>query len=513
MLKKSKLNLAVMVIVLVLATAMALVAPAAASADKVSITILHVNDVHGRVDAFKPSGATEDLGAFSKIAAYVISLRARENSNILLLSAGDMVHGTNVVNLFGGQPIIEIMNEMGFDAMALGNHEFNYGQEQLLFLDSIAKFPFLGANVVYKADGKPFVKDYTIREIAGVKIAIFGLSPIETPIVTHPKNVIGLDFLDPAETARRIVPELRKQADIVLCLSHLGYAADKALAAAVPDIDIIVGGHSHTMLAAPELVGNTIVVQAGEYALNLGILNIVVENGKIAEFSGKLMPIVASMPASASESPVGAAMASYNKSLADKLAVKVGETPVILQGERADVRTRGTNLANLVTDAMRESTGADVAIANGGGIRASIQAGPITVGNVYTVLPFDNTLTVIEVTGDVLLKALEHGVEAYPKQAGSFAQVSGLTFSFDPAKASGSRILEVKVGGVPLEPTKLYTVATNDFMAAGGDGYTWFQQARVLFASGDMLRDMFTRYLQNIGALAPSDELRITVVK
>ena len=152
--------------------------------------------------------------------------------------------------------------------------------------------------------------------------------------------------------------------------------------------------------------------------------------------------------------------------------------------------TGTTNLANLVTDAMRGASGADIVITNGGGIRASIPAGDITMGSIYTVLPFDNSLVVIELSGKDLLAALEHGIGNYPSQAGSFAQVSGLTFTFDPSKPAGSRILEVLVAGEPLEADRLYAVATNDFMAAGGDGYVWFAEANILFDSGEMLRDV-----------------------
>jgi 2',3'-cyclic-nucleotide 2'-phosphodiesterase (5'-nucleotidase family) len=281
----------------------------------------------------------------------------------------------------------------------------------------------------------------------------------------------------------------------------------------VPGIDVIVGGHSHTLLMAPEVVGSTIIVQAGEHSTHLGVLNIAVKNGRITAFDGAPIPIVASMKPDPVTGAVGARLALYNQALSDKLAARVGATPVTLQGERADVRTRCTNLGNLVTDAMRSATNADIAITNGGGIRASIQAGDITVGHIYTVLPFDNTLVVLELTGDKILAALEHGVSAYPAQAGHFAHVSGLTFKFDPARPAGSRVTEVLVGGQPLNPYRYYTVATNDFMAAGGDGYTWFKEGKVLFNSGDMLRDVIAAYVSEAGTVTPSDEARIVPVK
>jgi 5'-nucleotidase/UDP-sugar diphosphatase len=515
MLRRTRFNLTFLVIIASVIMAVAAISPAIA-ADAVEVTIFHVNDVHGRMDPFVPTGATEDVGALSKVAAYVAERRKAEGANIMLLSAGDMVHGTNIVNLFGGLPMIEVMNNMGFAAMTLGNHEFNYGQEQLLALEEAAKFPLTAANVVYEADGTNFVDAWAIIDIAGVKFGVFGLSPLETPIVTHPKNVLGLAFIDPVTVAEACVAALADKVDVIVCLSHLGYGPDKELAAAVKGIDIIVGGHSHTVVAAPEKVGDTIIVQAGEWAGNLGELKITVEDGDITSFSGGLIPITASMPASAPDSAVGTVLANYEKQLSEKLNVVVGSTPVALVGERADVRTRTTNLSNLVTDAMKDYTGADIVITNGGGIRASLPAGDITMGGVYTVLPFDNTLVVLELDGAGILKALEHGLKLYPEQNGAFSQVAGLTAKFDPAAPVGSRVLEVMVGDELLDLNKKYTVATNDFMAAGGDGYEWFMSAPVLFNAGDMLRDILANYLMARGQLAPSDvssEPRLIPVK
>lgn len=510
MFRRDRLNLTLIAALLALVMAVAFYVPAMAS-DPTTITILHVNDVHGRMDAFKSGNV--DLGALSKVAAYVAELRKNPDANIMLLSAGDMIHGTNVVNLFGGLPMIEVMNIMGFDAMALGNHEFNYGQEQLLALEEKAQFPFLAANVIYPLTLRSMAGDWVVKEVAGVKVGIFGLSPLETPIVTHPNNVIGLEFVDPVAIAKKQVEILSQEADIVICLSHLGYSADKELAAAVPGIDIIVGGHSHTLLKAPERVEDTIIVQAGEWAANLGKLDVIVDGDRIVAYDGNLIPITADMPASAPSSAVGEVLDKYSKALSDKMSVVVGSTPVALVGERADVRTRTTNLSNLVTDAMREATSADIVITNGGGIRASLPAGNITMNGVYSVLPFDNSLVVIELTGEGVLKALEHGLRLYPAQNGAFAQVSGLTLKFDPAKEAGSRIIEVLVGDKPLDPAKKYIVATNDFMAAGGDGYEWFKNANVLFSSGDMLRDVFASYVEAHGVVPVSDEARIQIVK
>ncbi len=505
MFRRLRLNVALVVTLLVLAMAM----PALAADGK--FTIVHVNDVHGHIEPFVRSGAKEDVGALAKAAVYVEEMR-KENPNILLLSAGDMIHGTNVVNFFGGLPMVEIMNHMGFDAMALGNHEFNYGQEQLLKLAQAATFPFLAANVV-RDDGVVLTRDYEIFEVGGVKVGVFGLSPLETPIVTHPKNVVGLSFIPAADVAAKMVEALQGQVDIIVCLSHLGYHDDKVIAAEVPGIDVIVGGHSHTTIAKPEVVGDTIIVQTGDWAENVGMLNLVVAGGKVTSFDGGLVQMKANMPAPAADHPVGATLAKYNAALTEKMAIKVGRTEAALDGERANVRTRTTNLSNLITDAMREFSGADMVLTNGGGIRASIKAGDITIGDIYTVLPFTNTIVAIELTGDKIVSALEHGLSAYPAQLGGFCQVSGMTVKFDPAKPAGSRVLEVLVAGEPIVADKLYVLATNDFMAAGGDGYVWFTESIPVFDSGVMLSDVLTEYIEARGTVVAPTEMRILPVQ
>ncbi len=505
MFRRLRLNVALLVTLLVLAMAV----PAMAADGK--FTIVHVNDVHGHIEPFTRSGSKDQVGAFAKASVYIEGLR-KDNPNILLLAAGDMIHGTNEVNFFGGLPIVELMNYMHFDAMALGNHEFNYGQEQLLKMAQAAEFPFLSANVVH-SDGTLFTKDYSIFEVGGVKVGVFGLTTVDTPIVTHPKNVIGLKFLDPAPVAAKMVEALRGQVDIIVCLSHLGFDVDKALAAAVPGIDVIVGGHSHTIVSQPEIVGDTIVVQTGEWTEHVGILSLEVTGGKVASFDGRLVKMTPDMPAPAPDSPVAVTVQKYKAALAEKMAVKVGRTEVALDGERANVRTRTTNLSNLITDAMREFSGADVVLTNGGGIRASIKAGDITIGDIYTVLPFTNTIVAIELTGDKVVSALEHGLSAYPAQLGGFCQVSGMTVKFDPAKPAGSRVLEVLVAGEPIVPDKLYVLATNDFMAAGGDGYVWFTESIPVFDSGVMLSDVLTEYIEARGTVEAPTEMRIQPIQ
>ncbi len=510
MLRKSRVN-AVLVALLILPALIMAGRGAPVMAADGEFTIVYLNDVHGHIEPFKRFRAKEEAGALAKAAVYIEELR-KEKANMLLLAAGDMIHGTTEVNFFGGLPVIEVMNHMGFDAMAIGNHEFDFGREQLLRLAQVAKFPFLGANVT-RYDGSLLLGDCAIFEVGGVKVGVFGLTTVDTPITTHPKNVIGLKFLDAAAIAGKMVDVFSGQVDIIICLSHLGIDADAALAAAVPGIDVIVGGHSHTALVQPKVIGETLIVQAGEWAEYVGVLDVSVAGDKIASFHGELIRMTAEMPGPAPDHPIAVMTGSYKAAMAEKMAVVVGSTSAPLDGEGARVHTCSTNLTNLITDAIREFSGADVVMINGGGIRASINPGDITVRDIYNVLPFADKVVVIELTGDKIMAALEHGLCKYPQGNTGFCQVSGMTVRFDPEKPAGSRVVEVLVAGKPIAADKLYTLATNDFMAAGGDGYVWFTQSAPVFKAGDMFSEVVIDYIQTLGAVEAPTEMRIQPIK
>lgn len=500
-----------MTCLLTLVAVLALMAGSIAAADAQStITVLHVNDVHARMEPFAPATDAPLVGGMANIAAKVFAIREEQPGKVLVLSAGDMIHGTNIANLFGGRPMIEAMNLIGFDAMALGNHEFNYGQEALLALQEKALFPFLGANIT-NPDGQPYVKPYIIKEINNIKVAILGFSPQETPIAAHPKNVEGMTFADPIETAKQLVkiPEIQN-ADLIMALTHIGAEIDRKLAAAVPEIDVIVGGHSHTIIDQAEKIGNTIYVQTGEYGQYLGRLDLTISNGQVVASNYKLLPVDTSLTPVAG---VQALIDNYNAGLKDMMSTVVGETYTDLDGARENVRTRETNLGNFIADLMRQAVGADIALENGGGIRASIPKGEVTIGDIYTVLPFDNTLVLIEATGEQIWKALEVSVSNYPEQSGGFLQVSGLSFVFDPNMPAGQRVVSVTVGGAPLDLAKTYKVALNDFTAAGGDGYDVLKDAKVLADTGIMLRDVAVEHFQSVKGINPQIEGRITLKK
>ncbi|GGG25298.1 5'-nucleotidase C-terminal domain-containing protein [Paenibacillus abyssi] len=480
--------------------------PAAAAGDGQRITIVHVNDMHSRVEE---SGSS--IG-YARLSSFIKDLKA-SNPNTLVLDAGDTLHGQTIANLVRGESIVRIMNEIGFDALTSGNHDYNYGSDRLLELAGMASFPVLGANV-YKANGERFLEPYVIKEVGGLSIAIFGLATPETLYKTHPNNVKGLTFADPVAEAQQMVDELSGRADIIIALSHLGLDAssrDTSLKVAeqVPGIDIIIDGHSHTLLENGLVEGDTLIAQTGEYGEHIGVIELTIEEGRL---SGKQARLVTREEAE-SIVPDPAVLDIINEVKTEQeevLSEVVGMTAVDLNGERDYVRTGETNLGNLITDAMLDETGADVAITNGGGIRASIPAGDITIGQVITVLPFGNYIQTKYVTGAQLKAALEHGVGSYPDSLGAFPHVAGMKFKFDAGKPKGERVHSVMIKGTPLDVKKSYLLATNDFMAAGGDAYDMLG-APPIVNDYSSLEEALIRYIQKVGRVNAKVEGRIVV--
>jgi len=503
-------------VILLLASATILMACAAQH----EIRILHVNDFHGFATAYKPYGSESEQGGLAYLAQRVEELRAEKPT--LLVAAGDMIQGNNWANLFQGKSSIEAMNSMKFDAVVVGNHEFDFGQAILKERIQEANFPFLGANVA----GLSQLKPYVVKNLDGLSIAVIGVVTGDTPTTTHPKNVSGLQFSSPVDTVEKYVRELRAKNDIIVVLSHIGFSADMELAKKVEGIDVIVGGHSHTKVAKPAVVGKTHILQAFEHGKVLGVLDLTVKNGTIIQADSRLEPI---SPGGKENREVGSIVAKYQKQVDSFMDVTVGESLVDLDG--VNVRRQETNLGNLITDIMRKAAGADAAIINGGTIRTSIKKGKIKVSDVYAVVPFDNYIVAIKLTGRQIRETLEHGVSAIEAGEGRFPQISGIAFTFNRHAQAGSRVKEVFIGGRPIVADKEYTVATNDFLAAGGDGYKAFGNAvksskdyaviggamkgdKLVYSNaGKWLRDVVIEFIKSRKEIYPRVEGRIREVK
>lgn len=476
----------------------------------VNMTILHINDIHGHLEPFEVKRGEPPVGGIARIATLVAETK-KENPNTIFVAAGDIIHGTNIANLTEGKAIMDCLKEMGLIATSPGNHEFNFGQAVLKARMNEANIPLLAANIRNKKGEMPdYIRKYMIVNVGGLRIGITGLATTDTYVTTHPKNIQDLDFTDPVKSYESVYSEIKNKIDLMLVLSHLGYQEDRKLAAVAKGIDVIIGGHSHTRVERAEKINNTIVAQAYQYGEVLGRVDLRVEPGKII-YRGYLIPIQAKI---AEDAKIKKIVSDYSAMIGKKLDQVIGETLVTLEGERKDVRTRETNLGNLVADVIREATKADIAITNGGGIRTSIQKGPIKIKDIYTVFPFDNYLITLELDGATIKEALELSVSKYPEQLGAFLQVSGISFTFNPAKKANERVVDVKIGDKDLDNGKKYTVATNDFTAAGGDGYSMLKKGKVVYQDmGNFMRDVLVNYIKGKGKISPKEEGRIKIVK
>jgi len=472
------------------------------------ITIAHTNDVHGHITENPDS---KEFG-YAKMATLINEMR-QANPNFLLIDAGDTFQGTIYVNQSKGESILPILNHLGYETMTAGNHEFDFGWEQVLKLRDALDYPVINANA-FKSDGTNLLEPVHYATVGGEKFAFLGLVTEETPIVTHPDNVKGLTFKNPVDVAKEWVPKLKKEADHVIVVSHVGIDVDREIAKNVPGIELIVGGHSHTALKEPEVVNGTYIVQDWEYGKSLGRADLYYFNGKLVAFSGGLLEYDETVK---SDPEVAAMVDKIAKDIDAALSTVIAKAEVDLEGDRAAVRSRETNLGNLTADIMLERTKtipgheADVALTNGGGIRDKIAAGDITKKMLQTVFPFPNTLVIVEATGADIKAALENGVSQVETGAGRFPQISGMSFTYDPSKKPGDRVLEVKIGGQPLDLNKTYRVATNDFIAAGGDGYESFKKPGIL-NTGITFYDMMEEALTKMKSVHPKTEGRITAV-
>ncbi len=499
---------------IVLAAAM-LVAPVmtVSAADVKVIDIIHVNDTHSRVDS------NDTQNGYAGIKAYYDFVKAT-NPATFLVDAGDTLHGQTIATLEEGQSIVELMNAVGFDALTPGNHDFNYGYEHLYALASELDAMLITCNVIGE-NGEPVFAPYVIVEKNGMKVAFIGVSTPETTYKTHPDNVKGLSFVDPASAVQKAVDDINAKggADVVAVLSHLGIdeatlPAERSTAlASVTGIDLIIDGHSHSKLdnGMPVAEGSTVLIcSTGEYAKNIGHVTVTITNG-VKAISAKLV-------AAADEKVIAApdeAIVEMIKAIKDKQGVVlkevVGTAPFDLVGERAVVRTGESNLSNLVAEANLYVTGADISISNGGNVRASVPAGPITKEDVLNVLPFGNYLVTKDMTGKAIWDIMEMGLGAYPEPIGGFPTIAGMRVVFDPSKEKGSRVVSIEVKGAPIDLAATYTVVTNDFLAAGGDGFVMYKDFAIKNEFGAM-DEALIKYIQD-GKEFPTADGRIKAVE
>ncbi len=508
-------------------TATAMLALTAGAASAYDLTILHTNDFHARFEPISgsdgPCAAEENVagecfGGTARLVNAIADARTR-SENTLLVDGGDQFQGTLFYTYYKGKMAAEMMNMLGYDGMTVGNHEFDDGPEVLSeFVDAI-EFPILMSNADVSAE--PLLADKlaksTVVEQGGERIGLIGLTPEDTDELAAPGP--NVTFSDPIAAVQGEVGRLTAEGVTkIVVLSHSGYRVDLAVAEGTTGVDVIVGGHTNTLLGAmegaegpyPTMVGNTAVVQAYAYGKYLGELNVTFDDaGVVTEASGA--PILVDAAVAEDEATV-ARIAELALPLDEIRNEVVARTDQPIDGNRDVCRAQVCEMGILIADAMLDRVkdqGVEVAIANSGGIRASIDAGEVTMGEVLTVLPFQNTLSTFRVDGATLLAALENGVSQVEEGAGRFPQVSGLTFAFDAAAEPGSRVSDVMVGGAALDPAKMYGVVSNNYVRNGGDGYEMFKTAADAYDYGPDLADVTAEYLVENGPYVPMTDDRI----
>ena len=480
---------------------------------KKAISLLSMNDFHGSL-----AGDAKNPGV-TKIATYFNAEKKANPNGTVILSAGDMFQGSADSNLLYGSPVLAAMNDIDFDAMTIGNHEFDWGLNKLQTLSDKAEFPFLAANIVLKGtDITPdFAEKYIIVNRNGINIGIIGLTTPETITKTKAENIAAYDFLDPATTVNTLVSKVKKAgADIVVVLSHMGASQDSKtkaitgeaaeLAKAVTGVDAIIAGHSHSTIAGT--VNNIPIVQAYYNGRSVGHIDLIIDSAskKIVENNVYVDNTVVS---ATEDARVKGWFEFALSSIAPIKNELLGKASVTLAHNTKEVQV--TLMGQWSSDVMRIAAKADIAIQNGGGLRRDIPAGDVTMGIMYELMPFDNTLFTMDLTGKQIKAALEHGIMPETFAPGQF---SGVTVKYDSSKAKGERIVEVRMlDGSLLDDNKIYKLVTNDFQASGGDGYVMFKDGKNPVDTGIPIRDALVNEIKAKGTIAPVDDGRMIDVK
>jgi 5'-nucleotidase len=439
----------------------------------------------------------------------------KENPNTLMTLGGDTVSPSVETRTYRGKQMIDAWNMVGLDIAVLGNHEFDLKMSELLDRMKESKFTWLVSNVVDTKTKKIFggLPPFVIRDIGGVKIGFIGMLLPETKETSSMDA--SLSVTDFCAAARRFVPQMRRAgAQTIIGLTHMFMEQDKKLAGCA-DFDLILGGHEHTLLQSS--ANGTPIFKMWADAREVGRFDLFIDKatGKVRSMDWEIIPVTDEIPDAPEFAPV---VAKY-KELLDQLEVLVGATNVPLDALSKSVRTKETDIGNFIADSYRNAVDADIGFVNGGSIRADLSyiPGPLTKRDVLSMLPFNNPIIKIEISGKTLMEVLEHSVARSREdgEPGRFPQISGMKFTFDLNRLPGQRISTATVGGKPIEEKKTYTLATSDFLVSrGGDGYTMFKDAKILIAADKAPKDseVFEKAIKESpnSTISPRVEGRIT---
>ena len=430
------------------------------------LTILHWNDFHSQNLPMKVtkksddgSRSTYDAGGYAYMKAYLDKFK-RESKNTLVLHAGDDFQGTPISTITKGLSQIDLLNLILPDVMTLGNHEFDYGADNLRKILPLAKFPIVSADIFDNKNGKTFLPPYKIVERGSLKIGVIGLAPADLARLTLRENVAGLDILDAAIVLKKYIYELREklQVQMIVLLSHMGVDEDKIIANSISGIDVIIGGHSHTALMHPIRLKGVIICQAGSKGRYLGKLDLIydLDKKKIIKSDGNLIETV--NEGMTPDAIVAAAVAAQEKQVDAGMKEVIGT--LLVDWVRSG---RGeSNIGDWQCDVMRDFAKTDIAFQNSGGIRKNLPAGPITIRDLWEMNPFGNEFVSFSVTGAQLRSMMEWQVST---AKGELAQVSGLTYIADVTRPAQSRIQELKVNGGEVDTARTYSVVTNNYVS------------------------------------------------
>ncbi len=507
-----------------------------ASAD--TLTILHTNDFHSKVEPIsrfdspcsaEDNSAGECFGGYARLVTAIEAARSRaaekSNAGVLLVDGGDQFQGSLFYTYYKGKVAAEMMNSLGYDAMTVGNHEFDDGPVVLRAFADTVEFPVLMSNgdVANEPQLAGKILKSTVIEKGGERYGLIGLTPENTGELASPGR--NVTFSDPVSAVQTEVDKLEAEGiDRIIVLSHSGYGTDQRVATETTGVDIIVGGHSNTLLSNtdenaagpyPTMVGDTAIVQAYAYGKYLGELSVSFDaDGVIDQVSGD--PIIIDGQVIEDEATL-ARVSELAEPLDGIRTQVVAGTSADIDGSRDVCRVQECEMGNLVADAMLarvKSQGIDIALMNAGGIRASIGAGEVTMGDVLTVLPFQNTLSTFSLSGADVVAALENGVSEVEEVAGRFPQVAGVQYVFDPSSPVGERIVDVLVAGedgfAPIDLDAIYGIVSNDYVRKGGDGYAVFaDRASDVYDYGPSLDAVVADYLAASGSYQPTLDGRI----
>ncbi|AEH36234.1 bifunctional metallophosphatase/5'-nucleotidase [Halopiger xanaduensis] len=480
-----------------------------------SLRLLHDTHFHGKLgDSEEPLNVANYFGLIDELRA--------EADDAVAVGNGDDLHMSVESSVFDGEHITSILNESPVSYNTIGNHEFDAGPESLRENIAASEFTWVTANVLEAGTDRPFASDegvvrYATEEIGGVRVGFTGFAPADTPDVTSVGD--DVEVLEPTAAAEAVVADLQDEgADLIVALSHIASPEAEELAAAVDGIDVVVGDHAAYVADEPAEVNETILSFVGDEFDYVGQLDLEIADGDVVDYAFERHDLAALVEDGEVEphEEIRELLTDYESQLEDELGEVIGETAVDLDTRRETVRQAESNFGNWLADLIREDVDADVAIQNGGGIRSDqlYEAGEITRGMIVDILPFPNYTTKLEITGEALKAAIEHGVGAVEDGHGRFPQVSGLSFVYDPDAEAGQRVQELTVGGEPVDLEATYELGTNDFLAGGGDGYEMLANADVLVSSdeGTLLSALAIAAIEDAGTIAPETEGRIETV-